>query len=84
MKHSRESIMQRYVLRYPRNLEPAGGIVPAGLRSDARVAVVDEMPRMLLIECAAEVAEEWLSRMPGWTLQSERRVRVPDPRPGVA
>ena len=40
-----------------------------------------EMPRLLLIDCPEEVAEEWLARMPGWKMQQERRAKVPDPRP---
>ena len=55
--------------------------MPVGLRSDARVAIVDEMSRLLLIECPEEVAKEWLARMPGWKMQQERRAKVPDPRP---
>lgn len=72
--------MPRFTLHQPKAAGPAGE-VPAGLRSDDRVTVVDEMPRLLLIDCPEGVAEEWLGRMPGWKLQPERRATVPDPRP---
>jgi hypothetical protein len=73
--------MPRYTLHQPKSDEAAGADVPADLRSDDRVSVLAEMPRMLLIECPAEVAQEWLARMPGWKLQEERRAKIPDPRP---
>ncbi|MCU0877972.1 MAG: hypothetical protein MUF06_09325 [Pirellulaceae bacterium] len=55
--------------------------LPAGLRSDPRITIIDELPRLLLIECPAEAAAEWLAKMPEWKLQQERRVQIPDPRP---
>jgi hypothetical protein len=64
-----------------REPESAKSDVPEGLRSDPRVTIIDEMPRLLLIECPEETAAEWLERMPGWKLQPERRAKVPDPRP---
>jgi hypothetical protein len=86
--------MPRFTLHRPKTLspaEPAGAItreaqsasdyVPEGLRTDTRVQIIDEMPRLLLIECPEEAAAEWLAQMPGWKLERERRVKVPDPRP---
>lgn len=74
--------MPRYTLFLPKSSDPAAGDdVPAGLRSDERVKIIDEIPRLLLIEGSEEVAEEWLARMPGWKMQEERRAKVPDPRP---
>jgi hypothetical protein len=75
--------MPRYTLHLPKSSDTAGGDVPAGLRSDPRVKVIDEMPRLLLIESSEEVAREWLDRMPGWKMRQERRANVPDPRPKV-
>ena len=74
--------MPRFTLHQPKSSDAAaGGEVPAGLRSDDRVTIIDEMPRLLLIDCSQDVAEEWLVRMPGWQMQVERRAKVPDPRP---
>lgn len=74
--------MPRYTLHQPKSSDAvAGGDVPAHLRSDNRVKIIAEMPRLLLIDCPEEVAEEWLARMPGWKMQQERRAKVPDPRP---
>jgi len=74
--------MSRFILHQPKSFAAAaGGGVPAALRSDDRVTIIDEMPRLLLIDCSEEVAEEWLERMPGWKLQQENRAQVPDPRP---
>jgi hypothetical protein len=55
--------------------------LPAGLRSDPRITIIDELPRLVLIECPAEAAAEWLAKMPEWKLQQERRLQIPDPRP---
>lgn len=55
--------------------------LPAGLRSDPRITIIDELPRLLLIECPAEAAAEWLAKMPEWKLAQERRAQIPDPRP---
>ena len=77
--------MPRYTLHQPKASEfTAGGSPPAGLRSDDRVTIVDEMPRLLLIDCPQDVAEEWLVRMPGWKMQQDRRAKVPDARPKLA
>jgi hypothetical protein len=64
-----------------RDAESAKDEVPEGLRADPRVTIIDEMPRLLLIECPEEAAVEWLARMPGWKLQQEHRAKTPDPRP---
>ena len=73
--------MPRFTLHQPEQAAGEGGDVPAGLRADGRVKIIDEVARLLLIDCPREVAEEWLGRMPGWKLQEERRAKVPDARP---
>ena len=72
--------MPRYTLHRPANA-PAQTPVPEELRRDGRVQLIGELPRMLLIESSAEVADEWAARMPGWKLSPEQRASVPDPRP---
>jgi hypothetical protein len=86
--------MPRFTLHRPKNqtkspqlespareAEPAENDPTEALRSDPRVKIIDEMPRLLLIECPEEVAAEWLAQMPGWKLQEEHRAKIPDPRP---
>lgn len=74
--------MPRYTLHQPKSSDAlASGDLPAGLRSDDRVKIIEMMPRLALIDCSAEVAQEWLARMPGWKMQQEQRATVPDPRP---
>ncbi len=77
--------MPRYTLHQPKSSGAAAdGEVPAGLRADDRVTIIDEMPRLLQIDCPEAVAEEWLVRMPGWKMQQERRAKVPDARPKLS
>jgi hypothetical protein len=56
-------------------------VIPEELRKDSRVRIIGEMPRMLLFESPAEVAEEWAHHLKGWKLDIERRARIPDARP---
>lgn len=55
--------------------------IPEGLRTDSRLKLLGELPRMLLIECSQQLAEEWLAKMPGWVLKQEQKAKIPDPRP---
>ena len=64
----------------PRQADSAKSEIPDGLRSDPRVTIIDEMPRLLLIECPEEAATEWIAHMQGWKLQKEHRAKIPDPR----
>lgn len=74
--------MPRYTLHQPHSSAAAmGEDVTEELRSDQRVAIIAEMPRLILLDCSEAVAREWLARMPGWKMQQERRAKVPDPRP---
>ena len=72
--------MPRYTLHRPADA-PEQTPVPEELRRDDRVHLVGELPRMLLIESSADVADEWAAKMPGWKLSPEQRAPVPDPRP---
>lgn len=73
--------MPRYVLHRSKSATAGTDEVPAGLRADGRVKVIDELPRLVLIDCPADVASEWADQMPGWKLQWEGKADVPDPRP---
>ena len=72
--------MPRYTFHRPADAAMQT-VVPDGLRQDARVRVIGEMSRMLLIESSEDVAGEWAAKLPGWKLSSEQRAKVPDPRP---
>jgi hypothetical protein len=72
--------MPRYTLHRPADADAETGALEE-LRRDARVRLVGELPRMLLIESSPAVADEWASKMKGWKLALEQRARLPDPRP---
>ncbi len=55
-------------------------LIPNELRVDSRLQIVDEMPRLLLVECDQAVATEWQARLPGWAFQPERKAKIPDTR----
>ncbi len=55
--------------------------IPEGLKTDSRLQLLGELPRMVLIECPRQVADEWLAKMPGWILKPESKASIPDPRP---
>ena len=74
--------MARFILHREKGVQPeANASLPDALRTDERVTIIDEMPRMLLVDCPEGVAAEWLAQMPGWKMQPETRASVPDPRP---
>jgi hypothetical protein len=77
--------MARFILHREKGSQPektpVNASLPEGLRADERVTIIDEMPRMLLVDCPEGVAAEWLAQMPGWKMQPETRASVPDPRP---
>lgn len=78
--------MPRFTLHQPKSADAstASEEVPVSLRSDERVTIIDEMPRLLLIDCPEEVAKQWLARMPGWKMQQDRQAKIPDPRPKLS
>lgn len=65
----------------PDAVEIPQDVVSQKLRGDDRLKIIGEMPRMLLIECEEEVANEWAQQLSDWVLQPERRASIPDPRP---
>ena len=70
--------MPRYTL-YRSASAPGSDHAPAGLRQDERVRIIAEMPRLLLIECDADVAQKWVAQMEGWSMQQEQRAKNPSP-----
>ncbi|HTP69161.1 MAG TPA: hypothetical protein VMJ35_09685 [Dongiaceae bacterium] len=75
--------MSRFVLRY-------GGsdAIPAGhlntIRSTPGLKVIDESPRMLLVDGEQSSLQEKLKDMPGWSLHPEQTYPMPDTRKRLA
>jgi hypothetical protein len=72
--------MGRYILRFtgtgPR---PAADV--KRIRCAAKLTVLDDSARMLLVEASEERVKEVISSMPGWSWSPERTIRLPDSRP---
>lgn len=50
------------------------------VRSDARLTIVDESPRMLLVETTDAAAESLRSELNGWLISEEQLYAQADPR----
>jgi hypothetical protein len=72
--------VSRYVLRY-RGSGPAPAAELDRVRSDARVRIVDEAPRMFLVEASDADAESLRSELGGWLISEEQFYAHADPRP---
>jgi hypothetical protein len=71
--------VSRYVLRY-RGSGPAPRAELDRVRSDPRLHVVDESPRMLLVEASDADAESLRSELGGWLISEEQIYASIDPR----
>lgn len=72
--------MGRYILRYTgTGRRPAADL--RRIRTLPRLTVLEESPRMLLVEAAAEQIRKAITALPGWICSAERTVRLPDTRP---
>ena len=73
------SNVSRFVLRY------AGPAAPPAqtqrIRSSAKVHVLDDSPKMLLVEGEDSDVETLLADLPDWKALREQSVRLPDGRP---
>jgi len=47
------------------------------------VTILDEAPRMLLVQCAKPRARQLVDDLENWVMSEERSVGLPDPRPKV-
>jgi hypothetical protein len=45
------------------------------------LTVLDDTPRMMLVEAGARDLKSLIGSMPGWTCTPERAIPLPDPRP---
>jgi hypothetical protein len=72
--------MGRYILRFTgKGPRPAADV--KRIRAAVRLQVLDESPRMLLVETSEERIREVISSLPGWSWTQERTIRLPDTRP---
>jgi hypothetical protein len=51
------------------------------IRAAPGLTVLDDTPRMMLVEAGARSLESLIGSMPGWTCTPERAIPLPDPRP---
>jgi hypothetical protein len=73
--------MPRYVVRSSKgNLSPEQ---VAQLKASGKVAIVDESPRMLLVDAGEKDLEEAVASFGDLTVHEEMSYSVPDPHPSV-
>jgi hypothetical protein len=47
------------------------------------VTVLDESPRMVLVEASRDTVKQLVDELAGWVFAEERTLPLPDPRPKV-
>ncbi|MGH9834031.1 MAG: hypothetical protein ACRD9Y_13505, partial [Blastocatellia bacterium] len=76
------SNMKRYILRYcgeGTRLERDVELI----RSLPETTVLDDSPRMLLVEAPEDALRKALESLPDWVMVEEKFIPLPDPRPKV-
>jgi hypothetical protein len=74
--------MKKYILRFTGSgAKPAADV--ARIRKTEGVTVLDETPRMLLVQCAKTRAKQLVDGLDDWAMSEERTVELPSPRPKV-
>jgi len=72
--------MGTYILRYTGSgRRPAADV--RRIRATPKLAVLDDAPRMLLVEASAQRVKALAASLRGWVCNPERTIRLPDPRP---
>ena len=71
--------MARYILRYGAQSSAPVEHLQA-IRSTPGVQVLDESPRMLLVDGEESALRVRLKGMPGWSLHKEESIPLPDAR----
>ena len=65
----------------------SGGAKPAAdvaqIRKCEGLSVLDEAPRMLLVQCAKPRVKRLVEGLDNWVMSEERAVELPNPRPKV-
>lgn len=75
--------MSRYILRYQGSENKPLAAVET-IRAIPDLSVIDESPRMLLVEAPLKILQEVLPSLPDWCLTRERMFEIPDPRPKIS
>ena len=71
--------MGRYILRYgPSSAAPTEHL--QDIRQSPGIKVIDETPKMLLVDAEESALREKVKGMPGWSLHSEHGYEIPDTR----
>ena len=71
--------MGRFILRYEGRGTKSND--SERIRAAEGVKVVDQAPKMFLVEASAETIRRLAESRPGWTYTPEVEVPLPDPRP---
>ena len=72
--------MGRYIVRYVgEGLRPSADL--QRILTAPGLTVLDDTPRMMLVEAGARSLKSLIGSMPGWTCAPERAIPLPDPRP---
>jgi hypothetical protein len=71
--------MSRYILRYG-GTESAPTSHVQSILATPGLKVVDQSPKMLLVDGEQSILREKLKEMPGWSLHSEQGYPLPDTR----
>jgi hypothetical protein len=74
--------MKRYILRYRgEGTRPERDVEL--IRLAPETTVIDDSPRMLLVEAPEDVLRKTLQSLPDWVMVEEEFIPLPDPRPKV-
>jgi len=74
--------MKKYILRFTGSgAKPAADVTR--IRKSEGVTIVDEAPRMLLVQCAKTRAKQLVEDLDKWVMSEDRSVVLPNPRPKV-
>ena len=73
--------MSRYVLRYSGPADPTEQL--RRIRSSNKLRVIDESPKMLLVEGDDQDIRDSIAGEAGWQAVPEHTVPLPDPRPKI-
>jgi hypothetical protein len=73
--------MSRYILRYSGPADPVEQL--RRIRSSSKLRVIDESPKMLLVEGDDQDIHDSIADESGWQAVPERTVPLAEPRPKI-
>jgi len=74
--------MKKFILRFTGNgPKPAADVTH--IRECEGVTILNEAPRMLLVQCTKTRAKQLVEELDKWVMSEERTVELPNPRPKV-